>query len=153
MRRWYSSFQETQSWRMLLTQNSLFFSIYPSQDQDPGGPHIPISNNTGSLPDLTNLHFPPPLITPLDSDDQQQQQQQQTQQQNQQQQNYSAQGSPASLSPTTAHHMNMAPPQQSPVQRRRSPQHTPSPLILGSPTQMRHSVPPQVKPSWIPWVC
>ncbi|CAG2169004.1 unnamed protein product [Oppiella nova] len=33
-------------------------------------PHIPISSNTGSLPDLTSLHFPAPLSTPIDVDDQ-----------------------------------------------------------------------------------
>ena len=32
--------------------------------------HIPISSNTGSLPDLTSLHFPAPLTTPIDVDDQ-----------------------------------------------------------------------------------
>ncbi|KAG1661122.1 CREB-regulated transcription coactivator 1 [Nymphon striatum] len=50
-------------------------NIYPSQEDgsaSPGSttPHIPISNSTGSLPDLTNLHFPSPLATPLDSEDQ-----------------------------------------------------------------------------------
>ena len=30
---------------------------------------IPIGNNTGSLPDLTSFHFPPPLPTPLDQED------------------------------------------------------------------------------------
>lgn len=33
-------------------------------------PHIPISSNTGSLPDLTSLHFPAPLTTPIDAEDQ-----------------------------------------------------------------------------------
>ncbi len=31
---------------------------------------VPVSNNTGSLPDLTNLNFPPPLTTPIDMEDQ-----------------------------------------------------------------------------------
>ncbi|XP_055928787.1 CREB-regulated transcription coactivator 1-like isoform X4 [Argiope bruennichi] len=44
-------------------------NIYPSQDES-GSVHVPISSNTGSLPDLTNLHFPPPLTTPLDVEDQ-----------------------------------------------------------------------------------
>ncbi|RWS29281.1 CREB-regulated transcription coactivator 1-like protein [Leptotrombidium deliense] len=46
-------------------------TIYPSQE-DPNAlhHHIPISSNTGSLPDLTNLHFPAPLTTPIDVDDQ-----------------------------------------------------------------------------------
>ena len=43
-------------------------SIYPSQ-QEPGTVQIPIGNNTGSLPDLTSFHFPPPLPTPLDQED------------------------------------------------------------------------------------
>ena len=46
------------------------FSIYPSPEQDSGGHTVPISNNTGSLPDLTNLNFPPPLTTPIDIEDQ-----------------------------------------------------------------------------------
>uniref|UniRef100_T1JMR5 Transducer of regulated CREB activity middle domain-containing protein n=1 Tax=Strigamia maritima TaxID=126957 RepID=T1JMR5_STRMM len=45
-------------------------NIYHSE-QEPMGIHmIPISNNTGSLPDLSNLQFPPPLATPLDAEDQ-----------------------------------------------------------------------------------
>ncbi|XP_021913457.1 CREB-regulated transcription coactivator 1-like isoform X3 [Zootermopsis nevadensis] len=43
-------------------------NIYPSQ-QEPGTLQIPIGNNTGSLPDLTSFHFPPPLPTPLDQED------------------------------------------------------------------------------------
>ncbi|XP_071039676.1 CREB-regulated transcription coactivator 1 isoform X10 [Parasteatoda tepidariorum] len=42
-------------------------NIYPSQEECGS---VPISNNTGSLPDLTNLHFPSPLTTPLDVEDQ-----------------------------------------------------------------------------------
>ncbi|KAI0223950.1 CREB-regulated transcription coactivator 3 [Lamellibrachia satsuma] len=45
-------------------------NIYPSPEQDPTVHSIPISNNTGSLPDLTNLQFPSPMATPLDTDDQ-----------------------------------------------------------------------------------
>lgn len=48
-------------------------TIYPTQD-DQGHSHshhhIPLSSNTGSLPDLTNLHFPAPLSTPIDLEDQ-----------------------------------------------------------------------------------
>ncbi|XP_032870922.1 CREB-regulated transcription coactivator 3-like isoform X2 [Amblyraja radiata] len=45
-------------------------SIYPSQDQNAGLSHFQGSLNTGgSLPDLTNLHFPSPLPTPLDPED------------------------------------------------------------------------------------
>lgn len=109
-------------------------SIYPSQEQD-SGVHIPISSNTGSLPDLTNLHFPSPLATPLDVEDQ----------------SYS-QGSPANLSPTSAHHMGMGvppgsnqPQQQSPVARRRHPHGGPSPLVLtGGSNQMRLPLSPPV---------
>ncbi|XP_046997865.1 CREB-regulated transcription coactivator 1-like isoform X1 [Schistocerca americana] len=43
-------------------------NIYPSQ-HEPGTVQIPIGNNTGSLPDLTSFHFPPPLPTPLDQED------------------------------------------------------------------------------------
>ncbi|XP_038640468.1 CREB-regulated transcription coactivator 3 isoform X2 [Scyliorhinus canicula] len=45
-------------------------SIYPSPDQNVGLSHFQASLNTGgSLPDLTNLHFPSPLPTPLDPED------------------------------------------------------------------------------------
>ncbi|XP_018421972.1 PREDICTED: CREB-regulated transcription coactivator 3 isoform X1 [Nanorana parkeri] len=44
--------------------------VYPSSDQNLGLSHFQGNLNTGgSLPDLTNLHFPPPLPTPLDPDD------------------------------------------------------------------------------------
>ncbi|XP_033634336.1 CREB-regulated transcription coactivator 1-like isoform X2 [Asterias rubens] len=49
-------------------------SICMSSDQtetESSSEPIPISNNTGSLPDLTNLHIPSPLPTPLDPEDQQ----------------------------------------------------------------------------------
>ncbi|KAL5003899.1 hypothetical protein ScPMuIL_017355 [Solemya velum] len=111
-------------------------NIYPSTEQD-SGVHIPISN-TGSLPDLTVLHFPSPLTKPIDAEDQ----------------NYGGgqQASPVNLSPTSAHHMGgMVPNQhqsqqgQSPSQRRRH-QGSPSPLVLtsnSSQQQMRipHSPP------------
>lgn len=47
--------------------NSLYLfehSIYPSAHDNTV--QIPIANNTGSLPDLTSVHFPSPLHTPLD---------------------------------------------------------------------------------------
>ncbi|GCC33831.1 hypothetical protein chiPu_0012302 [Chiloscyllium punctatum] len=45
-------------------------SIYPSPEQNVGLSHFQGSLNTGgSLPDLTNLHFPSPLPTPLDPED------------------------------------------------------------------------------------
>ncbi|XP_076237088.1 CREB-regulated transcription coactivator isoform X2 [Calliopsis andreniformis] len=42
-------------------------NIYPSSQ--PPGQQIPIGNNTGSLPDLSNVHLPSPLHTPLDQED------------------------------------------------------------------------------------
>lgn len=45
-------------------------SIFPSPEQNPGLSHYQGSLNTGgSLPDLSNLHFPSPLSTPLDPED------------------------------------------------------------------------------------
>ncbi|KFP02770.1 CREB-regulated transcription coactivator 1, partial [Calypte anna] len=45
-------------------------TIFPSPDQPAAVPLIPSALNTGgSLPDLTNLHFPSPLPTPLDPDE------------------------------------------------------------------------------------
>ncbi|XP_066593370.1 CREB-regulated transcription coactivator 1-like isoform X7 [Prorops nasuta] len=41
-------------------------NIYPSSQ--PPGQQLPIGN-TGSLPDLSNVHFPSPLHTPLDQED------------------------------------------------------------------------------------
>ncbi|XP_053224665.1 CREB-regulated transcription coactivator 2 isoform X2 [Podarcis raffonei] len=44
--------------------------IFPSPDQPANLPLIPTALNTGgSLPDLTNLHFPSPLPTPLDPEE------------------------------------------------------------------------------------
>ncbi|KAM8973786.1 CREB-regulated transcription coactivator 3 isoform 2-T2 [Pelodytes ibericus] len=44
--------------------------VYPSSDQNASLSHFQGNLNTGgSLPDLTNLHIPPPLQTPLDPDD------------------------------------------------------------------------------------
>ncbi|KAJ8794165.1 hypothetical protein J1605_003311 [Eschrichtius robustus] len=45
-------------------------NIFPSPDQPATVPVLPPAMNTGgSLPDLTNLHFPPPLPTPLDPEE------------------------------------------------------------------------------------
>ncbi|XP_040608266.1 CREB-regulated transcription coactivator 2 isoform X4 [Mesocricetus auratus] len=45
-------------------------NIFPSPDQPANVPILPPAMNTGgSLPDLTNLHFPPPLPTPLDPEE------------------------------------------------------------------------------------
>lgn len=51
-------------------RSSVFCSIFPSPDQQLTASLKPAAHNTGgSLPDLTNIQFPPPLPTPLDSDD------------------------------------------------------------------------------------
>ncbi|XP_034429595.1 CREB-regulated transcription coactivator 3 isoform X3 [Hippoglossus hippoglossus] len=45
-------------------------NIFPSPEQNQGLSHYQGSLNTGgSLPDLSNLHFPSPLSTPLDPED------------------------------------------------------------------------------------
>ncbi|XP_056590686.1 CREB-regulated transcription coactivator 1b isoform X2 [Triplophysa dalaica] len=45
-------------------------NIFPSPDQEMNTSLMPAANSTGgSLPDLTNIQFPPPLPTPLDPDD------------------------------------------------------------------------------------
>ncbi|XP_063971854.1 CREB-regulated transcription coactivator 1 isoform X3 [Diachasmimorpha longicaudata] len=64
--------------------------IYPSSQ--PPGPQTPISNNTGSLPDLSNVHFPSPLHTPLDQEDHSS---------STQYSNSPQTGSPTTLSPTS----------------------------------------------------
>uniref|UniRef100_A0A3Q2CHA1 CREB regulated transcription coactivator 1a n=1 Tax=Cyprinodon variegatus TaxID=28743 RepID=A0A3Q2CHA1_CYPVA len=49
---------------------SVFCSIFPTPDQQLTPSHKPVAHNSGgSLPDLTNIQFPPPLPIPLDSDD------------------------------------------------------------------------------------
>lgn len=48
----------------------LLCSIFPSPEQNLSLSHYQGSLNTGgSLPDLSNLHFPSPLSTPLDPED------------------------------------------------------------------------------------
>ncbi|XP_028907765.1 CREB-regulated transcription coactivator 1 isoform X7 [Ornithorhynchus anatinus] len=45
-------------------------NIFPSTDQENTTTLIPAAHNTGgSLPDLTNIHFPSPLPTPLDPEE------------------------------------------------------------------------------------
>ncbi|XP_051025580.1 CREB-regulated transcription coactivator 1 isoform X2 [Acomys russatus] len=45
-------------------------NIFPSADQETTTALIPATHNTGgSLPDLTNIHFPSPLPTPLDPEE------------------------------------------------------------------------------------
>lgn len=53
-----------------MTSSNFSCSIFPSPEQNPGLPHYQGSLSTGgSLPDLSNLHFPSPLSTPLDPED------------------------------------------------------------------------------------
>lgn len=48
----------------------LLCSIFPSPEQNIGLSHYQGTLNTGgSLPDLSNLHFPSPLPTPLDPEE------------------------------------------------------------------------------------
>lgn len=55
---------------LLLLLLPLSASIFPSPDQPANLPLIPSALNTGgSLPDLTSLHFPSPLPTPLDPEE------------------------------------------------------------------------------------
>ncbi|XP_032938029.1 CREB-regulated transcription coactivator 1 isoform X5 [Catharus ustulatus] len=45
-------------------------NIFPSAEQDSSAALVPGAHNTGgSLPDLTNIHFPSPLPTPLDPEE------------------------------------------------------------------------------------
>ncbi|XP_049645236.1 CREB-regulated transcription coactivator 1 isoform X2 [Suncus etruscus] len=45
-------------------------NIFPSPEQESPGNLTPAAYNTGgSLPDLTHIHFPPPLPTPLDPEE------------------------------------------------------------------------------------
>ncbi|CAM4695997.1 unnamed protein product [Leuciscus chuanchicus] len=45
-------------------------NVFPSPDQQGGAAHGPsVLNTGGSLPDLSSLHFPSPLPTPLDPDE------------------------------------------------------------------------------------
>ncbi|XP_066273434.1 CREB-regulated transcription coactivator 1-like isoform X2 [Branchiostoma lanceolatum] len=102
-------------------------SIYPSAEQETNHPHIPISNNTGSLPDLTNLQFPSPLATPLDVEDQ----------------TSFNHSSGNTLSTNTMQHLGINAAQQTQTspqaQRRRHTHHSaPSPLTL-SPHQQRRA--------------
>ncbi|XP_063432964.1 CREB-regulated transcription coactivator 1-like isoform X4 [Mytilus trossulus] len=112
-------------------------NIYPTEEENHIGQmtHLPITSNTGSLPDLTVVHFQSPLTTPIDAEE--------------------AYGcSQGNLSPTSAHMQGMcpqpgSPTQQSPNQRRRPGGH-PSPLVLsGGPQspQMRMPHSPPGSPS------
>uniref|UniRef100_A0A3Q3J6B4 Uncharacterized protein n=1 Tax=Monopterus albus TaxID=43700 RepID=A0A3Q3J6B4_MONAL len=57
------------NWRSVIF-SFILCSIFPSPEQNPGLSHYQSSLNTGgSLPDLSNLHFPSPLSTPLDPED------------------------------------------------------------------------------------
>lgn len=145
-------------------------NIYPSQDDNNSADsianhhHIPISSNTGSLPDLTNLHFPVPLHTPIDAEDQ-------NGIQNAIMNIGATPNSPYSngpdspFSPTSSHNSNLSPPppcnmmgnyspsnqsprrqtspgpSPSPTASRRRPHHNVNNLVIGN---HRHQVQPQV---------
>lgn len=67
LERWVELFERSFSrvWYKLVS-----FSIFPSPDQELNPSMLPAAHNTGgSLPDLTNIQFPPPLSTPLDPED------------------------------------------------------------------------------------
>lgn len=120
-------------------------NIYPSQDEgtNPDSNHhsIPISSNTGSLPDLTNLHYPVPLNSPADTDDP-----------NKMTMNATNPNSPYSngpdspYSPTSSHNSNLSPPPpsltgnyagNSPSSCNTSPRRQTSPGPCQSPTMTR----------------
>ncbi|XP_014665039.1 PREDICTED: CREB-regulated transcription coactivator 1-like isoform X2 [Priapulus caudatus] len=89
--------------------------IHPSENVTQAS--IPINSNTGSLPDLSNLHFPSPLTNPLDPEEYTQQIPNVT-----------------SLSPRTATVSPQHQRQQSPTARRRQPGSSNiSPLVLSTP--------------------
>ncbi|XP_067303835.1 CREB-regulated transcription coactivator 2 isoform X2 [Pseudorasbora parva] len=44
-------------------------TVFPSPDQQGGAAHPSVLNTGGSLPDLSSLHFPSPLPTPLDPEE------------------------------------------------------------------------------------
>ncbi|CAO2612576.1 CREB-regulated transcription coactivator 1 [Lemmus lemmus] len=62
-----------QSWDSKKTSHPVpicLSSIFPSAEQESTAALIPATHNTGgSLPDLTNTHFPSPLPTPLDPEE------------------------------------------------------------------------------------
>uniref|UniRef100_A0A8C4EYZ1 CREB regulated transcription coactivator 1a n=1 Tax=Dicentrarchus labrax TaxID=13489 RepID=A0A8C4EYZ1_DICLA len=62
---------QKQNWECKKVElSTLTLIIFPSPDQQLTTSLKPAAHNTGgSLPDLTNIQFPPPLPTPLDSDD------------------------------------------------------------------------------------
>lgn len=64
-----SHLKDTRKYSGWWSEIMLFFaicSIYPSAHDN--SIQIPIGNNTGSLPDLTSVHFPSPLHTPIDQE-------------------------------------------------------------------------------------
>lgn len=91
-------------------------NIYPSQDENNSSDsivnhhHIPISSNTGSLPDLTNLHFPVPLHTPIDVEDQNSAPQNNIIKMNTSPNSTYSNGSDSPFSPMSPHNSNLSPP-------------------------------------------
>nr|CAB3233948.1 CREB-regulated transcription coactivator 1-like [Phallusia mammillata] len=107
-----------------------------------------IGNNTGSLPDLTNLHIPSPLSNPIDYDDAQQQNQQQSQTNNHSIYNQSARSTGNLPAASAIPHMG-AGNMRTPASPNRARRHThngpgPSPLSLGSPEHTRRIKYPNV---------
>ncbi|XP_037917155.1 CREB-regulated transcription coactivator 3 isoform X2 [Hermetia illucens] len=89
-------------------------SVNPYPSSHDGSLSTPIGNNTGSLPDLTSVHFAPPLNTPLDKE-----------------QEHSS--SPYSSSPITTSPTALSPTSM-PNRYQYSPAHSPSDSNTYSPT-------------------
>ncbi|XP_061457869.1 CREB-regulated transcription coactivator 1 isoform X5 [Rhineura floridana] len=114
-------------------------NIFPSADQENTTTLIPAAHNTGgSLPDLTNIHFPSPLPTPLDPEESTFP-------------TLSTSNSTGNLAANLTHmgistaNQGMTPPQASSQQHR---QPSVSPLSLS--TDSRRSQPQQVSPTLSP---
>ncbi|XP_077299680.1 CREB-regulated transcription coactivator 1-like isoform X2 [Arctopsyche grandis] len=96
--------------------------IYPSAHEG-GSNQIPVGSNTGSLPDLTSVHFPAPALhsSPLDRD------------------NQDHSSSPYSTSPVSASPATLSPTSVPPLRQGHSPHHSPrSTPQTGSPTAPAH---------------
>nr|XP_018667315.1 CREB-regulated transcription coactivator 1-like isoform X1 [Ciona intestinalis] len=103
-----------------------------------------IGNNTGSLPDLTNLHIPSPLSNPIDYDEAHQHQ---TSQNNVHPPVYNQARSTGNLPAASAISPHLGGIPRGPASPSRSRRHThngPSPLSLGSPEHARRIKYPKV---------
>lgn len=126
-------------------------NIYPSADENNSSDsianhhHIPISSNTGSLPDLTNLHFPVPLNSPIDAEEQNGALQGNMMKMNTNTSPNSpySNGSDSPFSPTSPNNSNLSPPPPCNVmgnyatQNNQSPRRQTSPGPSPSPTASR----------------